>query len=40
MNPDLARYERLKAAWIAMHPGATCREYERAVRQIARQCGV
>jgi hypothetical protein len=33
-------YERLKAAWIAANPSATPKQYEAAMREIARKCGV
>ena len=34
------RYETLKANWIAAHPDATPVEYAKAMRAIARKCGV
>lgn len=36
----MQKYEALKRRWIAAHPGATPREYEAAIRRIARRCGV
>lgn len=35
-----ALYEHYKVIWIAAHPEATAREYESAMREIARLCGV
>lgn len=37
---DWREYERRKAAWIAAHPEATPRQYERAMRDIANECEV
>ena len=34
------RYEEMKAAWISNHPGASSKEYEIAIRAIARECGI
>lgn len=34
------RYEQLKQKWIAEHPDATHKEYEQAMREIARKAGV
>lgn len=39
MTPAI-RYERLKAAWIAAHPDATPAQYETAMRELARRCGL
>lgn len=33
-------YEARKARWIADHPEATSREYEQAMRELAKECGV
>lgn len=33
-------YELMKANWIAAHPNATPAEYAKAMRVIARKCGV
>lgn len=35
-----ASYERQKAAWIAANPEASPRDYEAAMRRIAKECGV
>ena len=35
-----ARYECLKAEWIAANWGSTPAEYDRAMHRIARECGV
>lgn len=40
MAPDYREYERRKAEWSAEHPDATPDEYTRAMRVIARECGV
>lgn len=37
---NYARYESMKAAWIASHPGASHVEYDLAMQRIARECGV
>ena len=37
---DYNRYEVLKATWIAKHPNASPRQYEKAMKSIARKCGV
>ncbi len=37
---DMQRYEALKARYIAANPGATPKQYARAMRRIARRCGV
>jgi hypothetical protein len=37
---DWARYAQLKQDWIARHPDATPAEFEAAVAQIAKECGV
>jgi hypothetical protein len=34
------KYEAMKQAWIAAHPNATPEQYQRAVAQIAKRCGV
>lgn len=34
------RYVMLKRAWVADHPGASCAEYDAAMRAIAKKCGV
>lgn len=33
-------YEFMKQSWVALHPGATTQEYERAMFEIARICKV
>jgi hypothetical protein len=38
--PDYVRYEAEKASWQVQHPQATPAEYDQAVREIARVCGV
>jgi hypothetical protein len=35
-----ARYERLKAAWMAANPEASSAEYQDAMRAIARKAGL
>lgn len=35
-----ARYEELKAAWMAAHPAATPEQYEAAMARIIRIAGV
>ena len=35
-----ASYDRQKAAWIAANPQASPRDYEAAMRRIAKDCGV
>ena len=35
-----AQYEFLKRVWIQKHPRATPKEYEKAMMQIAKECGV
>ena len=37
---SLHRYEVAKAAWIANNPGATHEQYQQAMADIARRCGV
>jgi len=37
---DWSTYERRKQEWIRDHPNATSDEYEDAMRDIARQCGL
>lgn len=37
---DYARYEADKSIWVSQHPRATQAEYEHAMREIARKCGV
>ena len=39
-KPDFARYEQLKAAWIAENPKADPIEYQEAMRKIAWRCGI
>lgn len=39
-RPDYASYEREKAEWVRSHPTAGPREYESAMREIARRWGV
>ena len=39
-RPDYARYEQLKAAWIAENPKADPIEYQEAMRKIAWRCGI
>lgn len=39
-NPDLARYESLKAAWQASNPQATHEQYQDAMRKLAQECGI
>jgi choline dehydrogenase-like flavoprotein len=34
------KYEAMKQAWIAAHRNATPEQYQRAVAQIAKRCGV
>lgn len=36
----MSEYEAKKAAWIAANPNATPAEYTKAMREIARKCGV
>jgi hypothetical protein len=38
--PDYAGYEAEKASWQVQHPQARPAEYDQAVREIARVCGV
>ena len=33
-------YEHFKSAWIATHPEATPREYQRAMQRIAAHCNL
>lgn len=33
-------YELEKQAWSERHPDATHQEYEQAIREIAKRCGV
>lgn len=33
-------YEQRNAAWLRTHPGATSAEYQAAMREIAKRCGV
>lgn len=37
---DYARYEALKAEWVANNPEATTEQYEAALKVIAKACGV
>jgi len=37
---NFALYEHLKQAWIRANPTATPRQYEQAIRRIARRAGV
>lgn len=37
---NYAQYEERKAAWRAANPHATPAEHDRAMLQIARECGV
>jgi hypothetical protein len=37
---NFARYEHLKQAWIQANPSATPRQYEQAMRAIARRLGL
>ena len=39
-GPNYAAYEAMKAAFVRQHPDATPAEYEVAMREIARACGV
>jgi len=41
-NPGIRwrKYEAMKQAWIAANRNATPEQYQRAVAQIARRCGV
>jgi len=36
----VVEYERRKAEWIRTHPEASPREYERAIRKIAKEAGI
>ena len=36
----MAAYEQLKAQWIRSNQFATHEQYEQAMREIARKCGV
>jgi len=36
----MQEYERKKAEWIRAHPDATPKQYETAMRKIARECGL
>lgn len=36
----LRLYEAMKRDWISQNPDATGYQYERAMREIARECGV
>lgn len=33
-------YEAAKRAWAAQHPGASCQEYAKAMREIAARLGI
>lgn len=37
---DWIRYAQLKRDWVNANPNATPSQYEAAMRQIARECGV
>jgi hypothetical protein len=37
---SISQYEFLKAEWIRNHPEATPLQYEKAMRSIARKCGI
>jgi hypothetical protein len=37
---SLSQYEFLKAEWIAKHPDATPKQYQQAMRLIAKKCGI
>lgn len=39
-QPDYSRYARLKSEWQHQNPTASPAEYTRAMRVIARRCGV
>jgi hypothetical protein len=38
--PDYARYEQLKTQWIKSNPHATPEQFQKAIRKIARECGI
>ena len=37
---NYSAYEAAKAQWIAANPEATPAQYERAMRRLARRCGI
>lgn len=39
-KPDYQRYAQLKNAWIESNPGASCEQYDEAIRYFAKICGV
>lgn len=39
-EPDYKRYAALKNAWVESNPGASCQEYDEAIRRFAKMCGV
>lgn len=39
-GPSFYSYELEKSRWIARHPAATPLQYERAMLEIAKRCGV
>jgi len=38
--PNYYRYENLKREWLKNHPSATPKQIQKAMRSIARKCGV
>jgi hypothetical protein len=40
INMSYQQYELLKAEWIRNNPGATPHQYELAMLNIARKCGI
>lgn len=39
-KPDWKRYERMKQEWLRANSDATYSEYQAAVAEIAKRCGV
>jgi t-SNARE complex subunit (syntaxin) len=39
-RPDFRLYEDLKARYITANPQATSEQYEKAIREIAKRCGI
>lgn len=39
-RPDFARYEQLKAQWVADNPTASHEQYQSAMREIAEKCRI
>ena len=40
LNMSYSQYELLKKEWIAKNPNANSHQYQQAMKEIARKCGV